>query len=145
VSKNPQIIVNSSKGPGCLIQLLWFLFIGWWLGQLWVLVAWVFILTILGIPLGVMMLNNIPQIFALRGKSSHTTMTTVGGVTSIRVGVSAPQHNFVVRAIYFILIGWWLSLIWMEIAYLFCLTLIGIPLGFWMFDCTPAVVSLRRS
>jgi uncharacterized membrane protein YccF (DUF307 family) len=49
------------------------------------------------------------------------------------------------RAIYFVLIGWWLSAVWMEMAYAICLTIIGLPIGLWMFDKVPALVSLRRS
>jgi hypothetical protein len=33
----------------------------------------------------------------------------------------------------------------MELSYLVCLTIIGLPLGFWMFDRVPALVSLHRS
>ena len=31
--------------PGCLLQLLWFAFIGVWLGQAWMVVAWIFMVT----------------------------------------------------------------------------------------------------
>jgi uncharacterized membrane protein YccF (DUF307 family) len=41
--------------------------------------------------------------------------------------------------------GWWFSAIWMATAYLLCLSIIGLPLGFWMFDLTPTVVSLKRA
>jgi len=138
------VVVSSQKNPGCLVQLLWFLFVGWWAGQVWIALAWLLMLTVVGIPLGVMMMNKVPQVIALRGQASGTTVTTVGNVTVVTAGTSVPQHNILLRAIYFLLIGLWLSAIWMELAYFACLTIIGLPIGFWMFDKVPALVSLRR-
>ena len=138
------VVVSSQKNPGCLIQLLWFVFIGWWAGQLWIALAWLLMLTIVGIPLGVAMMNKVPRVIALRGQSGGVTVTTVGNVTVVTPGASVPQHNILLRAIYFLLVGWWLSALWMELAYFICLTIIGLPIGFWMFDKVPALVSLRR-
>jgi uncharacterized membrane protein YccF (DUF307 family) len=138
------VIINSQKGPGCLLQVLWFLFIGWWLGQIWIAVSWVLMMTVVGIPFGVLMLNKIPQIMALRGQQSTVTVTHVGGVTVVSSGGSVPQHNIILRAIYFVLIGWWLSAIVMEVAYVLCITIIGMPLGFALFDAVPGLVSLHR-
>ena len=137
------VIDNSQRNPGCLIQVLWFVFIGWWFGQLWIAVAWILMLTIVGIPLGVAMMNKVPWVIALRGESEALRVTTAGGVTTVS-RAPMPQYNLVLRAVYFLLVGWWLSAAWMEVAYLFCLTIIGLPLGFWMFDKVPALVSLRR-
>lgn len=137
------IVDGSQRNPGCLIQLLWFVFIGWWFGQLWITVAWLLMLTIVGIPLGIKMMNKVPQVIALRGESEALRVTTSGGVTTVR-RTPVPQYNIVLRAIYFLLVGWWLSATWMELAYIACLTIIGLPLGFWMFDKVPALVSLRR-
>ena len=141
---NTVVVSGSQKNPGCLVQLLWFVFIGWWAGQLWIAVAWLLMVTIVGIPLGVMMLNKVPQVIALRGESGGITLTTVGNGTTATAGASVPQHNIVLRALYFVLVGWWLSAVWMEVAYAICLTIIGLPIGFWMFDTVPALVSLRR-
>ncbi len=132
--------VAVQRNPGCLIQLIWFAFVGWWLGQLWIGVAWLLIVTIVGIPFGVMMLNMVPQVIALRGQSGLVLKSADGRLTVS----DKPQHNILLRAIYFILIGWWLSGIWIEVAYFFCMTIIGLPLGFWMFDLAPGIVSLRR-
>ena len=84
------------------------------------------------------------RVIALRGKSGGVTVTTAGNVTTVTTGTAVPQHNILLRAIYFVLIGWWLSAVWMELAYVICLTIIGLPVGFWMFDKVPALVSLRR-
>jgi uncharacterized membrane protein YccF (DUF307 family) len=138
------IVVQTQKGPSCLVQVLWFLFVGWWAGQIWIVLAWLAMLTILGIPLSVKMLNKLPQVIALRGQEEALTATQVGDTTIVTTGAEQPQRNILLRALYFVLIGWWLSALWMEAAYLACVTIIGMPLGFWMFDKVPALVSLRR-
>ncbi len=141
-----QVVVKSYKSdPGCLVQIAWFIFIGWWAGQIWIGLAWLLMVIIVGIPLGVKMMNKVPRVIALRGESDVLTVRQVGDKTIVSAGGEVPQHNIVLRAIYFVLVGWWLSAIWMETAYAVCLTIIGLPVGFWMFDRVPALVSLRRS
>jgi len=53
------------------------------------------------------------------------------------------QSHFLIRAAYFVLFGWWFSLIWAGIAWLLCLTIIGLPLGIVMLNGLPAVTTLR--
>jgi uncharacterized membrane protein YccF (DUF307 family) len=123
---------------------LWFALIGWWAGQLWIAAAWLLMLTIIGAPLAVAMLNKLPQVIALRGQTAGVQVTHVGNLTVVSPDAHVPQRNILLRAIYFILIGWWLSALWMEAAYALCLSIIGLPIGFWMLDQVPALVSLRR-
>lgn len=132
------IVYEQTSRPGCLLQILWFVFIGWWLGVLWVIVAWALCLTIIGSPLGAAMLNSVPQVIALRGR--RLVQVSPDG----RVG-DMPQINFFIRAMYFVLVGWWLSALWMVVAYTLCLTIIGLPIGFWMFDLVPTLVTLKRT
>jgi uncharacterized membrane protein YccF (DUF307 family) len=132
------------RKPGCLVQLIWFLCIGWWAGQLWILGAWFFMLTVIGIPLGVKMINRLPYVIALRRQDAAVVVTVADGRRVVRVGGERPQRNLLLRTIYFLLVGWWLSALWMEGGYFLCATIIGIPIGFWMFDKTPAILSLRR-
>ena len=49
------------------------------------------------------------------------------------------------RAIYFVLIGWWAALIWMIVAYLIWLTIIGIPIGIMMLNRLPEIYTLHRN
>jgi uncharacterized membrane protein YccF (DUF307 family) len=140
-----QVIKSHKNDPGCLVQIAWFIFIGWWAGQIWIALAWLLMVTIVGIPLGVKMMNKVPRVIALRGEYEVLTVKQVGDKTIVATGSQVLQHNIVLRAVYFVLIGWWLSAIWMETAYAVCLTIIGLPAGFWMFDRVPALVSLRRS
>ena len=132
--------IVAKKNPGCLVQLVWFALVGWWLGQAWVAVAWFFAATIIGMPLAVIMLNRVPEVMALRGETELLVRSWNGHTVVTEV----PQYNILLRALYFILVGWWASALWLELAYALCMTIIGLPLGFWMFDWTPAIVSLRR-
>lgn len=137
-------VMAEKKNQGCLFQLLWFAFVGIWLGPIWVVVAWILMVTIIGIPVGVAMINQLPKVIALREPDRELTITTrVNGQTVVRES-EPEQINIFLRALYFILIGWWFSAVWMVIAYLLTVTIIGIPFGFWMFDRVPAILSLKR-
>ena len=133
------VVVRQNR-PGCLIQLLWFVLVGWWAGQLWIAVAWFFAATVIGIPLAVKMFNKLPDIIALRG-AENFTVSRYGNQTVVR---EMPQYNILLRALWYALVGWWLTAIWVEAAYVLCLTFILMPMGFWMFDRVPMVLSLRR-
>ncbi len=124
-----------------LVRAIWFLFVGLWLGQLWLLVAWLLNLTLIGMPLGLWMLNRLPQVMTLRPQPFYVQSRQVGANVQLQVrqGSAAP---FVVRAVYFVLIGWWLSLLWLQFAWLFSVTLIGLPLAFLMFERTALVTTL---
>jgi uncharacterized membrane protein YccF (DUF307 family) len=137
-------VVVTRQNPGCLTQLLWFGLIGWWAGELWMAAAWFLMITIVGAPLGVAMLNRLPQVIALRGQTMGVEVTRIGNLEYVTHKTRVPQRNIVLRALYFVLIGWWLSAVWMEAAYAVCLTIVGLPIGFWMFDKVPALVSLHR-
>ena len=133
------VIVKQNR-PGCLIQLLWFLLVGWWAGQLWIAVAWFLAATVIGIPLAVAMFNKLPNIIALRGSDTYSV-----SYNGNRAVVSdTPQYSILLRALWYLLVGWWLTGVWVEVGYVLCATVIGMPIGFWMFDKVPAVLSLRR-
>ena len=86
----------------------------------------------------------LPQVIALRGSRSAVEVTQIGENSFVSKDVHVPQRNIVLRAAYFLLIGWWLSALWMEAAYALCLSIVGLPIGFWMFDQVPALLTLRR-
>lgn len=60
------VVIQQVSGPGCLVRGIYFLFIGVWLGLLWTGAAWVLLITVLGLPLGLLMLNRLPQVMTLK-------------------------------------------------------------------------------
>ena len=135
--------IQRDSGPGCLIQALWFIFIGWWLGAIAIAIAWFLNITIIGLPIGLAILNNIPRILSLQPPRREIQVMYSGGETRI-TETDLPQRNFFLRALYFVLIGWWWSAIWLVIAYLLCVTIILIPLSLEMFRLTPFMTTLKR-
>ena len=138
--QSQQVVVERTSGPGLLIRALYFILFGWWFSGIWAVVSWVLCLTIIGLPLGLYMLNRLPQVVTLKPSRSGLVLTTTGRV----VERSVPQVPFLMRAVYFILIGWWLSAIWLAIAWAFHVSIIGMVIGFWMFNRTATIVTLAR-
>ena len=135
------IVIQRSDGAGLLIRALYFILFGWWFSGIWAVVAWILCLTIIGLPFGLYMLNRLPQVVTLRPSRSDLVLTTTGRVIERDV----PQLPFLIRALYFLLIGWWLSAVWIAIAWALNASIIGMVIGFWMFNRVPAVVTLARS
>lgn len=142
----PALLVGAgAAAPSLLVRIVWFLCIGLWLGMLTTLVSWALIVSVLGLPLGVMLLNRLPKIMTLQPTRQHTRIESYSGGYAISQG-GPPQHALLVRAIYFLVIGWWLSAIWLMAAWGFAgLTFgLGLPVAFWMFNQVGAVTTLTR-
>ena len=143
----PSYSMNTSvQGPGCLVRVLYFIFIGSWLGLIWILAAWFFNLTIIGLPLGLAMINSIPQVMTLRPVRVQTSVVVKDGAPVLHQ-IAVKQHPFLLRALYFLVIGFWFSFVWMLLAWILLLVTFGLalPLSFWMFDRVPAVTTLART
>ena len=132
--------VIGSAGPNLLIRILWFLLVGWWLGGIVISLAWFLNVTIIGLPLGLYLLNRLPTAFTLRPQEQSWRLTPAG---ELRQGKE--QYPFLLRAVYFLLIGWWFSGLWLAAAYIVGVTIIGLPLAFIMFNYAGAVTTLYRS
>lgn len=92
-----------------------------------------------GLPVGLWIINRLPSIITLRPQETSLYVNARGQVTGI------PQRSFLGRAIWFLLIGWWLSGVWMALAYVCLLTILLIPISFWMYGRVGAVTTLYRS
>jgi uncharacterized membrane protein YccF (DUF307 family) len=124
-----------------LLRVIWFFVLGWELTGIWILVAWALNLTIIGLPLGLWMINRVPQVLTLKARRGAWEVDLKSGRARY---ISLRQPNPLVRALYFLVVGWWLSLLWAIVAWLLCLTIIGLPLGVLMLHALPAVTTLQR-
>jgi len=132
------------RGPNLLVRFVWWLFIGWWASGIAVAIAWLALITIIGIPLGIWLINRLPTILTLRPRTRHWTLgqNELGNTVISERG--RHQVAWPLRGLWFLLIGWWASAIWMGLAWLIQLTVIGIPVALLLFNRTPFIASLYR-
>jgi uncharacterized membrane protein YccF (DUF307 family) len=124
-----------------IIRIIWFFVLGWELTAIWILVAWAFNATIIGLPLGLWMIDRVPLVLTLRSKPGLWEVDLTNGKLRF---VSVSQVSWLLRLPYFLLISWWLSLLWAATAWLICTTIIGLPIGVLMLNALPAVTTLHK-
>jgi len=140
---NSSVSIQQEKGPGLLIRALYFIFVGLWLGGVWTTIAWILVVSIIGLPLGLLMLNRLPQVMTLKPVRENRYLVQKDGQWVMR-SHTREQPPFLARVLYFIFIGWWFSALWLLTAWAISgITLgLGLPIAFWMFDRVPAVTTL---
>ncbi|WP_411965032.1 YccF domain-containing protein [Haloferax sp. YSMS24] len=121
------------KQRSFLVRAIWFIFVGWWATPAVVNIAWLLNLTIIGIPLGIKLINLVPTVLTLKEPRSLADPEA-----------SVGQRSLLVRGVYFVFVGWWLSWLWANVAAFFAVTIIGLPIALWMFNRLPVVTSLYR-
>jgi uncharacterized membrane protein YccF (DUF307 family) len=145
-------------GPGFIVRALYFWFIGWWLGLFWLNLGFFLCALIFTLPIGLMMLNRLPQVMTLKPAGTKTNInistmavqSPMGGPAVMQQNINitvggTQQHNFFIRALYYVFIGCWAGYIWANLAYLCCLVIVLLPVGVIMFDKLPAVLTLRKN
>jgi uncharacterized membrane protein YccF (DUF307 family) len=65
VAAQPAYVLQQ-RGPDLLIRIIWLVFIGWWLGGIVSAIAWILFITIIGLPLGLYIVNRLPGVITLR-------------------------------------------------------------------------------
>ena len=141
----PVTFQSMSTGPGCLVRLIWYIFIGWWLSGIFIAVGWALMVTVIGIPIGLWFLHRVPWAQTLRPRNEVIAWShdESGAVTVTRV--TTPQYPILLRAIYILLVGWWLGAIWLGIAWALGLLIVTLPISILMIDRSPFLVSLERN
>jgi hypothetical protein len=114
----------------------WFLLAGSWLACWWVIATWLVLnLVVFGAQAN-RMITMIPNVLTLR-TAGHPPSSIV---PSPRTAVSGLDGG--ARVAYWLLFGWWASLVWMIVAYGISMTGVGIPIGYRMFSVTPRIAHL---
>lgn len=139
-----QRIVELKTGPPIVVRVIWYVFIGWWLTGLVMALAWFAAVIIVGLPLTFYLVNRIPTVLTLRPRrEQYVAYTGTDGITRYQ-HLETEQVEPLVRAVYFLVIGWWAALFWGIASYVFMLTIVGIPMGLMMVNRLPFVFSLHR-
>ena len=120
-------------GRSILLRALWFLLVGWWATPVLVNVAWALNATVVLAPIGIKLINLVPVVLTLAESRAGVDPDTGRG-----------QHSILLRAIYFVLVGWWLSFAWANVAAFLAITIVGLPIAIWMLHRLPYVTSLYR-
>jgi uncharacterized membrane protein YccF (DUF307 family) len=144
MSTEQTIIPSVRQDVGWPMRLLWFVLVGWWATFTWINVAWFLNATIIFLPFGLWMLNRVPQVLTLQPEKTLLVGQARGDGGMEWRERSVGQPPFLIRAVWFFLVGWWLSFFWANLAWAIATTLIGLPIGIWMLNRLPAVTTLRQ-
>jgi len=127
--------------PNRLLRAAWFLLVGWWLTPVVLFVAWLLHLPVVTIPLGVKLVNQVPRVLTLKPPSEVRGLRDPDGRPARRSG---DQYPLLVRAVWFIFVGSWLSLVWVLVASVLAISIVGLPVSLWLLNRLPFVLSLYR-
>jgi uncharacterized membrane protein YccF (DUF307 family) len=105
-----------------LLNILWFIFGGFWMGLGWLLAAVLMVITIVCIPWAGAAFTIASFSFAPFGKMAVDRRTLTG-----REDLGTGPLGFIGNVIWFLLAGWWLALGHLVHAVVLAITIIGIP------------------
>ena len=137
------VVMSDSPEPNILLRVVWFVFVGWWFSFWAIVLATVLQLTIIGIPCAIWVINRIPQIMTLKSSRRLQVSNNDFGVTVIGYS-DREQRRLWVRAIYYVLVGWWATFVGLLLLWIAGILIITLPISFWMAGQTGKVQTLRR-
>lgn len=142
-------VYRQTDEPNYAVRRLWILLIGSWLGGLCLIAGYLLCLTVIKLPAGLVLLNRIPSIMTLRPLTPATYSMDADGIGSPKAERRTAQVPFLLRALYFVLVGWWFTALWLTLAWIFIYVwslLRGKSLApaFMLFDHVPTVLTLQR-
>jgi uncharacterized membrane protein YccF (DUF307 family) len=137
------MISAAPTGPSMIVRVLWYVFIGWWLSAVVIVLGYALMLTVIGIPVAFALFNRIPQALTLRARTVRNQVDVRDGVGYVSAGTER-QRPWYWRALYFLLIGWWFGAVWLVAAWLIGLLIITLPITFLMYNRTSGVMTLQR-
>ena len=120
-----------------LFRFIYFLAIGWWVGLFVSLVGYLLCLSIIGLPFGTILLNRLPTFVYLREPGEECS----AGFAHRHYQEELP---FILRLLWFLVVGWSLGFLVIALGYLAAISLIGIPLGIFLLNRVPVVMTLSR-
>jgi uncharacterized membrane protein YccF (DUF307 family) len=140
----PTVVTELKSGPGMAIRALWFVVVGWWLTAIVSAIAWAAMVTLIGLPVGIYLVNRIPTVLTLRPRTSYRYQYTdeLGRLVDVQAPIEQPA--WYIRFLWFIVVGWWASAIAMTVGWVLIVLLITMPIGLMIYNRVPFVASLVR-
>lgn len=117
-----------------LLRTVYFLLVGWWAAAIWGALAWLCCVSIVLLPLGTVMFNQLPKVLTLKPVDEDPI-----------TGAPPRELPFLLRAVWFIFLGWHGGFWAFAIGYGLCLTIIGMPLGVYVLHRIPLVMTLKQA
>jgi len=143
VTVNTPIVLAPPAGPGCLVRAVWYLCVGWWLAGWAIVLGYVAMVTVIGLPLAFWLFDRVPTLLTLRPRTLTYVAETRYGVTFLKA-TTLPQLPLWQRALWFVCVGWWATLLWLALAYALSLLILPLPLAIMMYDRIGGVMTLHR-
>src|SRR5690349_14157973 len=94
-------ITELKTGPTLGVRAVWFLLVGWWATGFVSAFAWVAMITLIGLPLGIWLINRIPTVLTLRPRTSYRYQYTdqLGRIVTLDEPIQQPP--WYVRGMWF--------------------------------------------
>lgn len=125
------------------LRLAWLVFAGWWMSLLWVVAGWFCVLMPPLTRAGMSMFGNMTRVVALRSPGDECAAILHDTLWKLDHS-QVTQRPFVVRLLYTLAIGWWLSLLWVALGWAESLSIDRKPTGVARFMRLPGIMTLRR-
>ena len=139
----PNVVINYQRQQvPFILRALWFVFVGWWLSAVFIVLGYVFMVLLITAPLGFWFLNRVPQAQTLRLRSHDLIITEREGATYV-TEMTQSQHPWYLRLLY-LPVGLVLGLVWLWLAWLISLPVITLPVSVYMIDRAPGIITLQR-
>jgi len=105
-----------------ILNILWLICGGLWMGLGWLLAALLMALSIIGLPFAFAALNMARYAFLPFGQTAISTETLDG-----RPGLGNSPIGTIANLVWLVMAGWWLALLHLGHAVVLAITIIGLP------------------
>ncbi len=134
--------VQQNNSPSWVIRIIWFIFVGWWLSAIFMVIGLIGIASIILSPIGFWFINRVPWAQTLRQRSTHYSYLEENG-QMVLTQHAPQQYPWIIRLLY-LPIGLVLGLIWLGVAWSISIPIISLPISIWMVDRAPSIITLER-
>lgn len=134
--------LQQNNSPSWVIRIIWFIFVGWWLSAIFMVIGLVGIASIILSPIGFWFINRVPWAQTLRQRSTQFSYLEQNG-QMVLTQHAPQQYPWLIRLLY-LPIGFVLGLFWLSIAWSISIPIISLPISIWMVDRAPSIITLER-